>query len=234
MFAVILAGGKGSRLGSLTKSIPKPMVKIGGKPIIWHLLKILNSNGINDFIICLGYKGNVIKNYLKKQKYNWNIQCLDTGQDTLTAKRIFLVKDYIKSQKFLMTYGDGLANINLKKLYNLHCKKKKIATVTAVSPIPRFGSLQIKKNNVTKFNEKIKDNKNLINGGFFILDKKIFNVINLNKNVMWEKEPMKILTKKKQLTAYFHKSFWHPMDTERDQKYLNELSMKKKIPWKVW
>ncbi len=234
MFAVILAGGKGSRLGSLTKSIPKPMVKIGGKPIIWHLLKILNSNGINDFIICLGYKGNVIKNYLKKQKYNWNIQCLDTGQDTLTAKRIFLVKDYIKSDKFLMTYGDGLANIDLKKLYNLHCKKKKIATVTAVSPIPRFGSLQIKKNNVTKFNEKIKDNKNLINGGFFILDKKIFNVINLNKNVMWEQEPMKILTKKKQLTAYFHKSFWHPMDTERDQKYLNELSMKKKVPWKVW
>ena len=234
MFAVILAGGKGSRLGSLTKSIPKPMVKIGGKPIIWHLLKILNSNGINDFIICLGYKGNVIKNYLKKQKYNWNIQCLETGQDTLTAKRIFLVKDYIKSQKFLMTYGDGLANINLKKLYNLHCKKKKIATVTAVSPIPRFGSLQINKNNVTKFNEKIKDNKNLINGGFFILDKKIFNVINLNKNVMWEQEPMKILTKKKQLTAYFHKSFWHPMDTERDQKYLNELSMKKKVPWKVW
>ena len=116
MFAVILAGGKGSRLGSLTKSIPKPMVKIGGKPIIWHLLKILNSNGINDFIICLGYKGNVIKNYLKKQKYNWNIQCLDTGQDTLTAKRIFLVKDYIKSQKFLMTYGDGLANVNIKNL----------------------------------------------------------------------------------------------------------------------
>ena len=228
MFAVILAGGKGSRLGSLTKSIPKPMVKIGGKPIIWHLLKILNSNGINDFIICLGYKGNVIKNYLKKQKYNWNIQCLETGQDTLTAKRIFLVKDYIKSQKFLMTYGDGLANINLKKLYNLHCKKKKIATVTAVPPIPRFGSLQIKKNNVIKFNEKIKDNKNLINGGFFILDKKIFKVINLNKNVMWEQEPMKILTKKKQLTAYFHKSFGTQW-IQRDQKYLNELSMKKKF-----
>ena len=133
-----------------------------------------------------------------------------------------------------MDDGDGLANINLKKLYNLHCKKKKIATVTAVSPIPRFGSLQIKKNNVIKFNEKIKDNKNLINGGFFILDKKIFKVINLNKNVMWEQEPMKILTKKKQLIAYFHESFWHPMDTERDQKYLNELSMKKKFPWKVW
>ena len=233
MYAVILAGGKGSRLGSLTKSIPKPMVKIGGKPIIWHLLKILNSNGINNFIICLGYKGNVIKNYLGKLNNRWNIKCLDTGLNTLTAKRIFLVKKHIKSQKFLMTYGDGLANINLKKLYKLHCKKKKIATVTAVSPIPRFGSLVIKKNNVTKFNEKPKDNKNLINGGFFILDKKIFDIINLNKNVMWEQEPMKILTKKKQLSAYFHSDFWHPMDTERDQKYLNELYLKKKIPWKV-
>ncbi len=233
MYAVILAGGKGSRLGSLTKSIPKPMVKIGGKPIIWHLLKILNSNGINNFIICLGYKGNVIKNYLGKLNNRWNIKCLDTGLNTLTAKRIFLVKKHIKSQKFLMTYGDGLANINLKKLYKLHCKKKKIATVTAVSPIPRFGSLVIKKNNVIKFNEKPKDNKNLINGGFFILDKKIFDIIDLNKNVMWEQEPMKILTKKKQLSAYFHSDFWHPMDTERDQKYLNELYLKKKIPWKV-
>ena len=233
MYAVILAGGKGSRLGSLTKSIPKPMVKIGGKPIIWHLLKILNSNGINNFIICLGYKGNVIKNYLGKLNNRWNIKCLDTGLNTLTAKRIFLVKKHIKSQKFLMTYGDGLANINLKKLYKLHCKKKKIATVTAVSPIPRFGSLVIKKNNVIKFNEKPKDNKNLINGGFFILDKKIFDIIDLNKNVMWEQEPMKILTKKKQLSAYFHSDFWHPMDTERDQKYLNELYLKKKIPWEV-
>tara|TARA_B100000575_G_C23086470_1_gene626165 strand:+ start:426 stop:1127 length:702 start_codon:yes stop_codon:yes gene_type:complete len=233
MYAVILAGGRGSRLGYLTKSIPKPMVKIGGKPIIWHLLKILNSNGINNFIICLGYKGNVIKNYLNKLNNRWNIKCLDTGPNTLTAKRIFLVKKHIKSPKFLMTYGDGLANINLNKLYKLHCKKKKIATVTAVSPIPRFGSLVIKKNNVTKFNEKPKDNKNFINGGFFILDKKIFDVIDLNKNVMWEQEPMKILTKKKQLSAYFHNDFWHPMDTERDQKYLNELYKKKKVPWKV-
>tara|TARA_B100000989_G_scaffold289968_1_gene262542 strand:- start:99 stop:800 length:702 start_codon:yes stop_codon:yes gene_type:complete len=233
MYAVILAGGKGSRLGSLTNSIPKPMVKIGGKPIIWHLLKILNSNGINNFIICLGYKGNIIKNYVGKLNTKWNIKCLDTGLNTLTAKRIFLTKEYINTQKFLMTYGDGLANINLKKLYNLHCKKKKIATVTAVSPIPRFGSLQIRKDNVTKFNEKVKDNKNLINGGFFILDKKIFDVINLNKNVMWEQEPMKILTKKKQLSAYFHNGFWHPMDTERDQKYLNKLYLRKKIPWEV-
>ncbi len=209
------------------------MVKIGGKPIIWHLLKILNSNGINNFIICLGYKGNIIKNYVGKLNTKWNIKCLDTGLNTLTAKRIFLTKEYINTQKFLMTYGDGLANINLKKLYNLHCKKKKIATVTAVSPIPRFGSLQIRKDNVTKFNEKVKDNKNLINGGFFILDKKIFDVINLNKNVMWEQEPMKILTKKKQLSAYFHNGFWHPMDTERDQKYLNKLYLRKKIPWEV-
>ena len=135
MYAVILAGGKGSRLGSLTKSIPKPMVKIGGKPIIWHLLKILNSNGINNFIICLGYKGNVIKNYLGKLNNRWNIKCLDTGLNTLTAKKIFfLVKKHIKSQKFLMTYGDGLANINLKKLYKLHCKKKKLPLLQLFHP----------------------------------------------------------------------------------------------------
>ena len=231
MKVVILAGGFGTRLSEYTDSIPKPMVKIGGKPIIWHLLKILNSNGINNFIICLGYKGNVIKNYLGKLNNRWNIKCLDTGLNTLTAKRIFLVKKHIKSPKFLMTYGDGLANINLKKLYKLHCKKKKIATVTAVSPIPRFGSLVIKKNNVTKFNEKPKDNKNLINGGFFILDKKIFDIIDLNKNVMWEQEPMKILTKKKQLSAYFHSDFWHPMDTLRDKRFLEKVFKGTKSPW---
>ena len=231
MYAVILAGGKGSRLGSLTKYIPKPMIKIGGKPIIWHIIKILSLNGIKNFIICSGYKSSIIKNYVSTIKEN--IKCIYTGADTLTAKRIYLVRNKIKSQNFLMTYGDGLADIDISKLVNFHNKKKKIATVTAVNPIPRFGSIKINKGFVTKFNEKIIDPNNLINGGFFILNKKIFDFIDLSKNVMWEQDPMIALTKKKQLSAYYHKGFWHCMDTERDYKYLNEI-YKKGAPWKIW
>ena len=234
MDAVILAGGRGSRLGSLTKSTPKPMIKIGGKPILWHILKILDAYGIKNFIICLGYKGDVIKKYLKTiKRKDWKINCVNTGKDTLTGRRIYLVKDKIKSENFLMTYGDGLANINIKKLIKTHYKKKKLVTVTAVNPIPRFGSLYIKNEIVTKFDEKIIEPNNLINGGFFIIKKKIFRSINLSKNVMWEQYPMIELTKKKQLSAYYHKSFWHPMDTERDFKFLNKL-FNKGAPWKIW
>ena len=230
MKAVILAGGKGTRFGSITKSIPKPMIKLGTKPIIWHILKLLSLKGINDFIICTGYKENIIRNYLSNIKENWKIKCIYTGLNTQTAKRIGLISKYIKEDIFLMTYGDGLSNINLKKLIKTHEKQKKLVTVTAVSPIPRFGALSIKKNIVRKFNEKPKDTKNLINGGFFILEKKIFNYLNFKKNVMWEQEPMIKLTKDKQLAAYIHRGFWHPMDTERDQKYLNIL-LKKNPLW---
>lgn len=232
MKAVILAGGKGSRLGSLTKSIPKPMVKIGGKPILWHILKILSSNGIKDFIICLGYKGYVIKKYLSNLKEKWKIDCVDTGVNTLTARRIFLIKNKINEDIFLMTYGDGLANINLKKLLRLHNKKKTIATVTAVAPIPRFGSIKIKNDIVTSFSEKTEQTENLINGGFFLLNRSVFDFMDLSKNVMWEQEPMSKLTKRKQLAAYHHKDFWCPMDTERDQKFLNKLYYKG-APWKI-
>jgi len=232
MKAVILAGGKGSRLGSLTKSIPKPMVKIGGKPILWHILKILSSNGIKDFIICLGYKGYVIKKYLSNLKEKWKIDCVDTGVNTLTARRIFLIKNKINEDIFLMTYGDGLANINLMKLLRLHNKKKTIATVTAVAPIPRFGSIKIKNDIVTSFSEKTEQTENLINGGFFLLNRSVFDFMDLSKNVMWEQEPMSKLTKRKQLAAYHHKDFWCPMDTERDQKFLNKLYYKG-APWKI-
>jgi glucose-1-phosphate cytidylyltransferase len=232
MKAVILAGGKGSRLGSLTKSIPKPMVKIGGKPILWHILKILSSNGIKDFIICLGYKGEIIRNYVSKLKEKWKIDCVDTGVNTLTARRIFLIKNKINEDIFLMTYGDGLANINLMKLLRLHNKKKTIATVTAVAPIPRFGSIKIKNDIVTSFSEKTEQTENLINGGFFLLNRSVFDFMDLSKNVMWEQEPMSKLTKRKQLAAYHHKDFWCPMDTERDQKFLNKLYYKG-APWKI-
>ena len=232
MKAIILAGGKGSRLGNLTKSIPKPMLKIGGKPILWHILKILSSNGIKDFIICLGYKGYVIKKYLSNLKEKWKIDCVDTGVNTLTARRIFLIKNKINEDIFLMTYGDGLANINLKKLLRLHNKKKTIATVTAVAPIPRFGSIKIKNDIVTSFSEKTEQTENLINGGFFLLNRSVFDFMDLSKNVMWEQEPMSKLTKRKQLAAYHHKDFWCPMDTERDQKFLNKLYYKG-APWKI-
>ena len=232
--AVILAGGKGSRLGSLTKYTPKPMIKIGSRPILWHIMKILSNYKISNFIICTGYKGNIIKKYISSLNNNWNIKCIDTGYNTLTAKRIHLIKDEISSDKFLMTYGDGLANINVNKLINYHIKKKKIATVTAVNPIPRFGSLKINNGMVSEFNEKkITETNNLINGGYFILNKSIFNFEDLSKNVMWEQDPMINLTKRKQLSAYYHKGFWHCMDTERDYKYLNEL-YKKGAHWKIW
>ena len=227
MQAIILAGGKGTRLGSITKKIPKPMVKIGSKPIIWHIMNHLSSHGINDFIICTGYKEKIIKKYFLNLKKKWNVKCIYTGLNTLTGRRIGLISKYIKNNDFLMTYGDGVSSINLKKLIKTHKKKNKLATVTAVSPIPRFGALNINNNLVTKFAEKSSENTNLINGGFFILKKDIFKFLDLKKNVMWEQQPMLVLTKKKQLAAYVHKGFWYPMDTERDQKFLNEIRKKK-------
>ncbi len=227
MQAVILAGGKGTRFGDITKKIPKPMIKIGNKPIIWHIIKHLSSKGIKQFIVCTGYKESIIRKYLSTLKENWDIKCVYTGLNTLTGKRVGKISKYIKGEFFLMTYGDGVSDINLKKLIQTHKKKNKLATVTAVSPAPRFGSLKISKNIVTKFSEKPVEKKNLINGGFFILDKKIFNFLNLKLNVMWEQEPLINLTKKKQLAAYIHKGFWYAMDTERDQKYLNDIKKRK-------
>lgn len=227
MQAVILAGGKGTRFGDITRKIPKPMIKIGNKPIIWHIIKHLSSKGIKQFIVCTGYKEFVIRKYLSTLKENWDIKCVYTGLNTLTGKRVGKISKYIKGEFFLMTYGDGVSDINLKKLIQTHKKKNKLATVTAVSPAPRFGSIKISKNIVTKFSEKPVEKKNLINGGFFILDKKIFNFLNLKLNVMWEQEPMINLTKKKQLAAYIHKGFWYAMDTERDQKYLNDIKKRK-------
>ena len=235
MKAVILAGGKGTRLSEETKFYPKPMVLIGGKPIIWHILKILYNNGIKDFVICTGYKGEIIEEYFKNINEPWNVICVNTGKNTFTGKRIGLIKKYLEKKKdFLMTYGDGLANINVKKLVALHKKKNLLATVTAVSPQPRFGKLNIKNNIVQNFNEKERDFNNLINGGYFVLNEKIFQFLNLKKNVMWEQYPLKLLTKKKQLAAYVHKSFWCPMDTLRDKLFLNKLWKNKKAPWKIW
>jgi glucose-1-phosphate cytidylyltransferase len=257
MKAVILAGGYGTRLSEETEVKPKPLVEIGGKPIIWHILKHLNHYGIKHFYILCGYKGYLIKEYfynyaihnsdieidcsngsvkiLKKNKENWKITVIDTGVDTMTGGRLLRVKKYLKKDKnFLFTYGDGLSDVNIKDLFEFHKKHKNIATVTSVLPPGRFGSVLIDKNNkVSKFDEKPRGDGNFINGGYFVLKNDIFNYIKDDKTV-WEQEPLKNLTKGNELHAFKHKGFWHAMDTLRDRKNLNKLWETNRAYWKVW
>ena len=225
---VILCGGLGSRLAEETKIIPKPLVKIGSKPIIWHILKIYSHYGINDFIICLGYKGNLLIKELNalSKKESWNIKYVKTGLQTMTGGRIKKIKKFInKDENFCLSYGDGLSDVNIQKLINFHLKNKKIATLTAVRPPARFGSIKIKGNLVKVFREKSKLDEGWINGGFFIFEPKIFKFIK-NDLTFLEKEPLEKISKNKQLVAYKHEGFWHCMDTLRD-KYLIEKILKK-------
>lgn len=239
MKAVILAGGRGTRLNEETKDIPKPMVKIGGKPILWHIMKIYSNYGIKEFIICCGYKKKIIENYFKKynspkNKENWKVTLVDTGKDSMTGGRLKRVKRLISNEKFFFfTYGDGLSDINIKQLINFHLKNKKLATVTAVRPPGRYGVLNIKKSMVKKFSEKAKGGDGYINGGFFILSPKVLSLINSDKTT-WEQEPMLKLAKKKQLMAYKHDGFWQSMDTYRDKLQLEELWKNKNAKWKTW
>ena len=239
MKAVILAGGRGTRLNEETKNIPKPMVKIGGKPILWHIMKIYSSYGINEFIICCGYKKEIIENYFKrynspKNKENWKVTLIDTGKESMTGGRLKRVKRLISNEKFFFfTYGDGISDINIKQLINFHLKNKKLATVTAVRPPGRYGVLNIKNSMVKKFSEKAKGGDGYINGGFFILSPKVLNLINSDKTT-WEQEPMLKLAKKKQLIAYKHDGFWQSMDTYRDKLQLEELWKNKNAKWKIW
>jgi glucose-1-phosphate cytidylyltransferase len=255
---VILAGGLGTRLSEETFAKPKPMVNVGNRPILWHIMKIYSHYCLNDFIICVGYLGNLIKEYfnnfnlynsnltfdLKQNKKiiinnsteNWKITIVDTGLNTNTGGRLKRIYDFIHTDEtFLMTYGDGLANINIKKLLSQHIQSKKIATVTAVKPIARFGSLKINKNNnlVSNFSEKITGDNEWINGGYFVFNKKIFDYIDNDQTVL-EKEPLESITKKNNLSAYIHKDFWHPMDTLRDKTYLDKLYHNNEAPWKIW
>ena len=239
MKAVILAGGRGTRLNEETKNIPKPMVKIGGKPILWHIMKIYSSYGINEFIICCGYKKEIIENYFKrynspKNKENWKVTLIDTGKESMTGGRLKRVKRLISNEKFFFfTYGDGISDINIKQLINFHLNNKKLATVTAVRPPGRYGVLNIKNSMVKKFSEKAKGGDGYINGGFFILSPKVLNLINSDKTT-WEQEPMLKLAKKKQLMAYKHDGFWQSMDTYRDKLQLEELWKNKNAKWKIW
>jgi glucose-1-phosphate cytidylyltransferase len=256
MKAIILAGGLGSRISEETQSKPKPMIEIGGKPILWHIMKMYSTHGINDFIICCGYKGYVIKEYFnnyvlhqsdvtfdmndnsmklhEKRVEPWTITLVDTGEDSMTGGRLGRVAKYLKNEKsFCLTYGDGVSDVNISKLIAFHNNHGKDATLTATYPPGRFGALDLQENQVSRFTEKPKGDGAFINGGFFVLSPNILKRIN-GDNCIWEKEPLQGLANDGHLMAFKHKGFWQPMDTLRDMVYLQELWDDNKAPWKSW
>tara|TARA_Y100000591_G_C21739405_1_gene648511 strand:+ start:445 stop:1137 length:693 start_codon:yes stop_codon:yes gene_type:complete len=229
MKVVILAGGFGTRISEETHKIPKPMVKIGNKPIIDHIVNYYQKYKFKEIIICAGYKKEILQKYFIKKKF---IKVIDTGLKTQTAARIKKIKKYLGNDKnFCMTYGDGLSNINLKKLVKFHLKHKKIGTLCAVRPIPRFGHLTLAKNKVKIFKEKDSLSEGWINGGFFVLNTKIFDYISSKQDCIFEKEPLENLSKDGELMAFKHENFWHPVDTLRDKNYLNKLVKNNQAPW---
>jgi len=225
MKVVILAGGFGTRLSEYTKIVPKPMVKVGGKPILLHIMNHYAKYGFDNFYIALGYKGEIIKKYFKKKKFKWKINLIETGKNTMTGGRLLKMKKYIGNETFMATYGDGISDVNLKKLVKFHKKSKKIATLTAVRPPARFGGLKLSGNSVKYFKEKSKLDESWINGGFFVLEPEIFKFIK-NNNTYFEREPLENLTKKKQLAALKHNGFWQCMDTKRDKDNIDKLLRK--------
>lgn len=256
MKAVILAGGLGTRLSEETVSKPKPMVEIGGKPILWHIMKIYSHYGIKDFIICCGYKGYVIKEYFnnyflhhsdvsfnmkdnniiihKERAEPWRVTLVDTGDNSMTGGRLKRVLSYLKDEEaFCFTYGDGVADIDIESSIEFHKSHGKLATLTSAFPPGRFGALEIEDNKVTKFQEKPKGDGALVNAGFFVLSPKVIDRIDGDETV-WEQEPLKSLASDGELMSFKHEGFWRPMDTLRDKIILNELFEQNKAPWKVW
>ncbi len=257
MKVVILAGGYGTRISEESGVRPKPMVEIGERPVLWHIMKTYSYFGFNDFIICCGYKSSIIKEYfasyfmrysdvnfdlsnhktsiLRNGAEKWNITCVETGEETMTGGRIKKIQKFIGNETFLCTYGDGVANIDINKLISFHKEQKTLATVTAVQPPGRFGAFSLAEGvtKVTSFWEKPKGDGAWINGGYFVLEPAIFDYIQ-DKNTVWEQEPMKNLASDGQLSAYKHTGFWQPMDTLRDKNVLENLWQTQKAPWKVW
>jgi len=256
MKVVILAGGLGTRLSEETDSKPKPMVEIGGKPILWHIMKMYSKYGLNDFIICCGYKGYVIKEYFanyfihqsdvtfnlennqvtihKERAEPWNVTLVDTGDNTMTGGRLARVKDYLKDEdSFCFTYGDGVSDIDITSLTQFHLKHGKKATLTGVFPPGRFGALEIEDSHVLSFKEKPKGDGALINGGFFVLSPGVIDLIK-DDSTVWENEPLTQLAALGELMVYKHDGFWQPMDTLRDKKYLNNLWQNGNADWKTW
>ena len=255
MKAVILAGGLGTRISEESYLKPKPMIEIGGRPILWHIMKIYSHYGINDFIICCGYKGYVIKEYFanyflhmsdvtfdmehntmevhRKKAEPWKVTLIDTGENTMTGGRLKRVASYLDDGPFCFTYGDGVSNVNVANLIEFHQQHDKLATLTAVQPPGRFGALNIHGDDIHSFEEKPQGDGAWINGGFFVLSPKVVDYIESDSTI-WEQPPLKQLAVDGQLSAYHHEGFWQPMDTLRDKTHLEELWQTKCAPWKVW
>ncbi len=228
MKVVLLAGGLGTRISEYTKTIPKPMIKINGKPMLLHIMHYYAKHGFKNFYIALGYKGEIIKNFFNKKLFDWNINLIETGKNTMTGGRLKRLTKHIGNETFLMTYGDGLSNVNLKNLIKFHRKNKKLVTLTAVRPPARFGALKLKGQHVSYFKEKSHLDEGWINGGFFVMEPKFLKSIK-NDNTYLEREPLETMTKKKQLIAFRHKGFWQCMDTKRDKDNLEKTLKNKKI-----
>jgi len=256
MKAVILAGGFGSRLQEETVVRPKPMVEVGGKPILWHIMNIYSHHGVNEFIITLGYKGEYIKQYFlnfyafnndisvdlatgdttihRRKQPNWKVHLVDTGLYTQTGGRLKRVRDWLEDDEtFMFTYGDGVADIDIKALLEFHRSHGKLGTVTTVLPPERFGRLRFDGDRVISFFEKVQDSKGWINGGYFVLNRKVIDYIDGDETV-WEREPLERLVREGQLMGYRHSGFWSPMDTLREKNYLEQLWNTGKAPWKIW
>ncbi|MBK6649483.1 MAG: glucose-1-phosphate cytidylyltransferase [Betaproteobacteria bacterium] len=256
MKAVLLAGGLGTRISEESHLRPKPMIEIGGKPILWHIMKIYSAHGVNDFVICLGYKGYVIKEYFAnyflhmsdvtfdmaknqmevhhRHAEPWRVTLVDTGENTLTGGRLKRVAEYLPNDEpFCFTYGDGVADLNIRATIDFHRQHGRLATITAVQPPGRYGALQMQASQVTGFTEKPRGDGGLINGGFFVLSPDVLKLI-AGDTTPWEAAPLETLAKDKQLMAFEHSGFWQPMDTQREKNMLEELWASGQAPWKVW
>ena len=255
MKAVILAGGLGTRISEETHLKPKPMIEIGGKPILWHIMKTYCAHGITDFIICLGYKGYLIKEYFANYYLHtsdvtfdmrdnsmkvhqnisepWTVTLVDTGEQTMTGGRLKRIKPYLDHEDFCFTYGDGVSDVNITELIEFHQSQDTLASVTAIQPAGRFGALDFSGNKISAFEEKPQGDGSWVNGGYFVLSPEVMNYIDGDATV-WEKEPLQTLANAGELSAYKHDGFWHPMDTLRDNKHLNELWDSGNALWKVW
>jgi glucose-1-phosphate cytidylyltransferase len=255
MKAVILAGGLGTRISEESHLRPKPLIEIGGKPILWHIMKILSAHGVREFVICCGYKGYLIKEYFANYFLHladatfdichntmevhhicaepWKVTVVDTGIDTMTGGRLLKVRKFLDNERFCLTYGDGVSDINIAELAKFHESHRRRATVTAIQPPARFGALEFDGSQVSRFVEKPKGDGHWINGGFFILEQEVFSYLKGDDDI-WEQEPLRRLADERELVAYRHDGFWAAMDTLRDKNYLEELWASKRAPWKVW
>ena len=231
--AVILAGGRGTRLSEETQTRPKPMIKIGEKPALWHIMKIYSTYGINDFVVCCGYKGEVIKEYFENISEDWNVELVDTGLDTMTGGRIKRIEKNVSNEKFFLSYGDDLKPVNITELLDFHTKNEKLVTVTAAQPPGRFGILKLEKNNVIEMREKPPGDDTWINGGYYVLEPQIFNYLSQDSDI-WENEPLNKLIKENQVSAFKYNGIYQPLDTLNDKRNLEKMWNDGKPYWKVW